>query len=599
MPLSLATSLKRRISTLTCPALCLALVAACGPDGAARSMRAPLGENEPPTAAREEGTPGKPRASAPVAGSGARPRSQAPGNEDADPADGGTERDRDSPRPAPQRPGSRDAATDAPPVGSDARVRINEVACRNAEFVELINRGGDSADLSHFAISDRTDPGAATRLAGILAPGERASFAYGGLACDEEPAVLFEDDTVIDQVRPPLMPATASFARLPDAEGEFALATPTPEAPNRAFDDEAARLFLDLEARVPQQLPELHIRISQQAFDSLRGVTTDSPRPWLAATLTFSDARGEVGPISTGIHLKGRSVFRDIDGKPAFRLDFDRFEDGNSLFGIENLTLNNFVQDPSASHERVYYGLLARNGLPAPRVGYINVWVNDQPFGVYLALESTNEQSFLGRSFASTDLVYEGTYGMDLYTTYIDQFDEDYGAEPGRATLAHLIDVLEGVDESTLLADTDDLIDWDRVTVQMAADLVAGHYDSYTANRNNFSFHFDDQHRLSLISSGPDQAFEQPAQRSADGSRLMGHCLSNAACTRALDYAIAYIAADTREFLAAGGAQRLRSDAARLSAAFADDPRIEWSDDEVERFVDDMLAFIERNARAQ
>src|SRR5689334_7446649 len=115
MPLTLATSLNRRISTLMCPAMCLALVAACGPDGAARSMRAPLGENEPTPPPGAAGTSGKPRASTPVAGSGARPRGQAPGNDELDSADGGTERDRDSPRPAPQRPGSRDAATDAPP----------------------------------------------------------------------------------------------------------------------------------------------------------------------------------------------------------------------------------------------------------------------------------------------------------------------------------------------------------------------------------------------------------------------------------------------------------------------------------------------------
>ena len=489
-------------------------------------------------------------------------------------------------------------AIDLPTADPEAPLILNEVACRGTEFVEVVNRGSQSVDLKRFAIADhaRRDDDAVP-LSGTLAPGARASFALRALACDGDPAVLFEGDTIVDHVWPPLMPANASFARLPDADGEFALAKPTPGKANSAFIDDAARLFLDLDEAVPSTLPELHITLPADALASLRGVTAESPRPWLKATLTFRDARGEVGPISTGIHLKGQSVFRDIDGKAAFKLDFDRFEDGSHLFGIEKLTLNNFVQDASASHERVYYGLVARQGGAAPRVGYVNVWVNGAPFGVYLALESSDEESFLGRSFASTALLYEGEYGADLYLHHEGEFDEDYGEDPSRAALARVINTFNDASDSSLTSDTDEVIDWERVIPQMATDLFCGHFDSYTANRNNFTFHIDDDGRLALISGGADQAFIQSVERDVDGGQLLARCLKNTACSRALDDALAKVAKDAGDFLARGGADRLRADAARLSAAFADDPRTEWDQRSLGQLVDETLTFIERATR--
>jgi hypothetical protein len=149
-----------------------------------------------------------------------------------------------------------------------------------------------------------------------------------------------------------------------------------------------------------------------------------------------------------------------------------------------------------------------------------------------------------------------------------------------------------------LLTDTEDAIDWARVVPQMAADLFTGHFDSYTANRNNFTFHIDDQGRLAVISGGADQSFDQPVDRNVDGAQLLARCLRNSACTRDLDAALADVAADASAFLAGGGADRLRADATRLTTAFEDDPRTEWDSRRLEIAVDQMIAFVEDAVRS-
>jgi hypothetical protein len=497
------------------------------------------------------------------------------------------------PRDQPARSQAASQAEPDPEADGVGDIVLNEVACRGGEYVEIVNRGTTRVSLAAYAIGDGDDRSGATALDGVLDAGERATFSIAGLACDQDHAVLFHGQRMVHRVRAPLGPADASFARLPDTTGEFGAAALTPDAANRAYVDDAARLFLGLDQPVPRRLPRIDVDLDADAEASLRM----APREYVPATLQFEDDSGTVGPISTGIRIKGLSVERTLDEKAAFRLDLDRFEAGGHLFGIEKLTLNNFVQDPSASHERLFYGILQRRELAAPRVGYVEVFVNGEYFGVYLALESSDEGAFLGRSFASTALLYEGQYGQDLYPGRAETFDQDYGDDPSRQELTRIIDDVAAASDAAFVADTRDTIDWDNVISQMAADVFCGHFDSYTANRNNFTLHIDDDSRLGLISGGADQSFTEAVDvtdiAGGQGGMLLSRCTMDSECAQLLDAALADTAADVDRWLSAGGEQRLRADAATLRAHFAGDPRREWDEGQLERLVDELIEFVE------
>jgi hypothetical protein len=481
-------------------------------------------------------------------------------------------------------------------TGGEGDVVINEVSCRGDEYVELVNRGGDPIELSDYALGDSDRAGSALSLNGVLDAGARAVFDMPGLACEDDAAVLFRAGEIVHRVRAPLMPANASYARIPDTRGAFSVAANTPGEENAELVDAAARLFLDLDAPVPDPLPQLRIGLGAAAEAGLRA----APDTWVEGTVSFRDERGVVDPVSTGVRLKGQSIRRTLDEKAAFKLDFDRFSPGSHLFGIEKLTLNNMMQDPSASHERLFYGLGARQGLAVPRVGYVEVFVNDVSFGVYLVLESSDEEGYLGRSFPSTALLYEGEYGQDLYSSHVDAFDEDYGEDPSRAVLQRIIAEFEATSGPGVLASTRDTIDWERVVPQMAADIFCGHFDSYTVNRNNFTLHVDDAGRLSLISGGPDQSFTQVvdiADTQGQGLLLV-RCLEDSDCAALLDQALSSMSADVGAWLRADAAARLRADAATLEAHFDGDSRREWDSRQLPGLVEEAIDFIEGRVAA-
>ena len=58
------------------------------------------------------------------------------------------------------------------------------------------------------------------------------------------------------------------------------------------------------------------------------------------------------------------------------------------------------------------------------------------------------------------------------------------------------------LDGDEVIARESSVVDWDEVIADMAADVFCGHWDSYTATRNNFTFHLDDAWRLPPLVTG-------------------------------------------------------------------------------------------------
>jgi hypothetical protein len=145
------------------------------------------------------------------------------------------------------------------------------------------------------------------------------------------------------------------------------------------------------------------------------------------------------------------------------------------------------------------------------------------------------------------------------------------------------------------MADTADTIAWERLIPQMATDIFCGHWDSYAPTKNNFTFHIDDDGRLSLISGGADQAFdpnEAVTVENAQG-RLFLRCREDPLCAAAVDDALADVAADVQGFLDEGGRARLAADAATLQGHFADDTRREWDHRQIPTLTTGLVGFID------
>ncbi|MBM4367236.1 MAG: CotH kinase family protein, partial [Deltaproteobacteria bacterium] len=93
-----------------------------------------------------------------------------------------------------------------------------------------------------------------------------------------------------------------------------------------------------------------------------------------------------------GVRLKGSASWQPIDQKPAFRIDFDQFVEGQSFRGHERIGLHNNVWDASAMAETLAYWTWRQADNPAPRTGYADVYVNGELRGLYTLVQPMDGQ---------------------------------------------------------------------------------------------------------------------------------------------------------------------------------------------------------------
>jgi hypothetical protein len=128
---------------------------------------------------------------------------------------------------------TKGAANDCEPPAGAGEVRVNEIESSGGtpgDWVELVNGGGASVDLSGWIVKDSDDTHASTLPAGTtIAAGaylviEEAQLGYGLGAADSVRLFAPDGVTVVDSYSWAAHAAT-SYGRCPDATGDFALTT--------------------------------------------------------------------------------------------------------------------------------------------------------------------------------------------------------------------------------------------------------------------------------------------------------------------------------------------------------------------------------------
>ena len=107
---------------------------------------------------------------------------------------------------------------------------------------------------------------------------------------------------------------------------------------------------------------------------------------------------------NVAIRAKGNTSLTQVksygNDRYSFTLEFDHYEEGKSYYGLDKLSLNNIIQDNTYMKDFLTYQMMARFGVNAPLCSYVQIRVNGEPWGLYLAVESV-EESFLERNFGS------------------------------------------------------------------------------------------------------------------------------------------------------------------------------------------------------
>jgi spore coat protein H len=252
----------------------------------------------------------------------------------------------------------------------------------------------------------------------------------------------------------------------------------------------------------------LRIEIPKEGLNTLSQYTWKNrkqiPRAYVHATVH----EGAVTWTNVAIHLKGAyGSFRSLDDKPGLTLKFDEFVNHQHFHGLQKISLNNSVQDPSYLSHNIASRLFAQAGVPTPRVDYATVELNGRYLGLYLLVEGWNKQ-FLKRHFKNVQgnfYDFGGAHDIDKPTL------ASFGNDPtNHSALAAVVAAAKLKDHSRRISEMRKVLDMDRFLSMAALDTLIWNWDGYANNKNNYRSFVDlDQNRVVLFPHGIDMTFSK------------------------------------------------------------------------------------------
>lgn len=110
---------------------------------------------------------------------------------------------------------------------------------------------------------------------------------------------------------------------------------------------------------------------------------------------------------NAGIRVRGNTTRNDH--KPSFRIDFNRYVDGQDLFGLRAIVLNNSWHDPSMLHDDLSMLMFRAMGIPAPRQAHVRLYVGSarEYAGVYVISEEVSKTFLTANVREDNGYLYE------------------------------------------------------------------------------------------------------------------------------------------------------------------------------------------------
>ncbi len=107
---------------------------------------------------------------------------------------------------------------------------------------------------------------------------------------------------------------------------------------------------------------------------------------------------------NVAIRAKGNTSLTNVQNygndRYSFKIEFDHYDGTNTYYGLDKLSLNNIIQDNTYMKDYLTYQMMGYFGVSAPLCSYVQILVNGEEWGLYLAVEGV-EESFLSRNYGN------------------------------------------------------------------------------------------------------------------------------------------------------------------------------------------------------
>lgn len=218
------------------------------------------------------------------------------------------------------------------------------------------------------------------------------------------------------------------------------------------------------------------------------------------ADITVNGKKIENVAIRTKGNLTLRSVINSDSDRYSLKIDFDYYDDTQSLYGLKKLNLNNNYSDSTLMREYISYELMEQMGLPTPAHSYMYVTVNGEERGLFLGVEAVDE-TFLANNYGSNNgflFKPDGT-GSDL--KYISDDMTDYtgiGLKTNKDNInqSKFVEMLDAINNG---GDIEKYLDVDEMLRYFAVNTALVNLDSYQGNMKHNYYLYEQNGNFSII----------------------------------------------------------------------------------------------------
>ncbi|OAV42950.1 hypothetical protein A3850_017155 [Lewinella sp. 4G2] len=201
---------------------------------------------------------------------------------------------------------------------------------------------------------------------------------------------------------------------------------------------------------------------------------------------------------TVGVRHKGfSSVFFGRENKP-LKVDINEYDPDQRYDGLRKFNLNNATEDESFQRDLVCYELMRRAGVPAPRVSFARVYLNDDYWGLFQIVEQVDKE-FLqdnyafadGNLFKNKDWNNFEYFGMDP-----NEYNRTYQLKTNREAddwsgLINLMNVIDNSSDEEFGSAIDEVFDVDRYLRVLAVDVATNNWDSNLEHGRNWYLYED------------------------------------------------------------------------------------------------------------
>ena len=363
---------------------------------------------------------------------------------------------------------------------------INEIMAKDSnggfDWFELYNAGDAMVNLVDYAIVDDGEDQEPAVLPDVdLYPGEFIVVYATGEDTDEvsywvdfklgasDSLSLILNDEVVDYMAwgDTDAPAGYSFGLYPDGAWDSQTLEMTFAAENEPVD-----FFSE------DTVEDVYITISDTDWNDL--LASPLLEEYHAASITYR----HVTVDNVAFRTKGNSSLQAVAGmnstRFSFKVDMNYYVDGQKLLGMKKINLNNNYKDPSYMRERLAYDMMRALDIPAPRLSYVNLYINGSLHGLYTLVEQVDGE-FLEKNFDDPegDLYKPDGTGSGLLwlgSNFAAYAGVELKTNEDSSDNAAFINMLDELNNGS---DLESVIDVDEVLRYLAVSTALSNLDSY------------------------------------------------------------------------------------------------------------------------